>query len=154
MLNQGTRDILKDLRMPELISIIENQDAQLGFDAMSFHDRFTLIIKEYLSVKKVNRIKHLIKSAKLRFPSTLADISYLEGRNLNRQLIENLGTCNFILSYKGAIFYGPTGCGKTYLACAIGNSACRALYKVMYVKHDEIISSFLSSDVVGRRKLI
>ncbi len=67
------------------------------------------------------------------------DIDYTSGRKLNKSLIKNLATCEYIAEYRNLIITGATGCGKTYMACAFGMEACKHYYNTKYVRLPDLL---------------
>ncbi|TYO92278.1 ATP-binding protein [Desulfallas thermosapovorans] len=101
--------------------MIQNPD----FDHLSFEERFGLLVEQEWTYRQNKRLARLLKQAKLRLPACLEDINYHQPRGLDRGLVRSLGTCRWITMHQNVIITGPTGVGKSYIACALGNAACR-----------------------------
>ena len=72
------------------------------------------------------RLDRLLKVAKLKHPSAcLEDVDYRPGRGIDKRLIATLGACDWVRAAQNLLLSGPTGVGKTWLACALGQAACR-----------------------------
>ena len=67
------------------------------------------------------------------------NINYTFGRNLNKDLINKLATCEYISEHRNLFITGVTGCGKTYMACAFGMEACKQYYNTMYVRMPDLL---------------
>lgn len=107
---------------------------------VSFEDRFGLLVDSEYNRRKDNRLKALIRKAGFEQPdASIADIDYHSGRKLNRQLISRLASCDYIPEYRNIFITGATGSGKTYLACALGMSACMHYYKTMYIRLPDML---------------
>lgn len=79
--------------------------------------------------KKINRLQ---KQARFKEKSSIADISYTENRNLDKNMFERLATLDFMKKDENIIITGPSGVGKSFIAQALGNQACLTGYKVLY----------------------
>ena len=81
------------------------------------------------------RVARLLREARLKSSQAcLEDVRYGGGRNLDKALMAQLGSCQWIRAHQNLILTGATGCGKTWLACALGNAACRQGLSVVYVR--------------------
>ncbi len=79
--------------------------------------------------KKINRLQ---KQARFKEKSSIADISYTENRNLDKNMFKRLATLDFMKKAENIIITGPSGVGKSFIAQALGNQACLTGYKVLY----------------------
>jgi len=139
------------------VSIIEETLNLPDREEMAAEDLIEMIISRLYQNQHNDKIKRLKRTAKLRYPTAeISCIDYSEGRNLERRKIIELATCDYMITKTNLALYGPTGCGKTYLACALANSACTREYRSCYVRFPDLIESFEehSEDIVGVRKLI
>lgn len=90
--------------------------------------------------RKANSLKRLIRNAGFDQPEAyIADINYTSGRELNRNLIERLFTCEYITEHRNLFITGATGSGKTYLVCAFGMEACKQRYRTKYVRLPDML---------------
>lgn len=80
------------------------------------------------------RLDRLLKSARLRVPACIEDIDYRHPRGLERSRVAGLASGDWIRQSLNLCLTGPTGCGKTWLACALGNQACRPGLSVRYLR--------------------
>ena len=104
--------------------------------------------------RKDNRLKRLIQQAGFEQPDAcIADIDYHSGRKLNRQLISRLACCEYIPEYRNIFITGATGSGKTYLACALGLSACMHYYKTKYVRLPDLLLDLQSAHNAEEKKI-
>lgn len=92
-----------------------------------------LVAREHLA-RDDRRRARLLKAATLRLNACLEDIDYRPGRGLQRARMAQLATCDWVRGHHNLCLTGPTGCGKTYLACALGNQACRQGLSVRYLR--------------------
>lgn len=85
--------------------------------------------------------KLILNTLLIYFPNaSVEDIEYRSDRKLNRNLLQELGTCRYILDKRNVILMGATGAGKTYIACALGTAACRNLYTVKYIRLPDLLN--------------
>jgi DNA replication protein DnaC len=87
------------------------------------------------------RLKRLLKNARLRQSACLEDIDYRHPRGLNKQVIMELSSTQWLDAHLNVLVTGPTGTGKSYLACALGNLAARSGYTVLYVRAPRLFES-------------
>lgn len=126
-------DNLRRLRLTGMLKAYEYQQVNTAFDSMSFDERLNILLTEEDNFKEQRKLARLLKEAKLKYAQAcVEDIDYKPQRLLDRQLIANLTTCNWLRNHQGIILTGATGCGKTWLACAIWNLAARNGYSVLY----------------------
>jgi DNA replication protein DnaC len=126
MLNQETLNKLKHMKLTGMVEALAQQESNPSYQEMSFQERLGLLVDWEFNKRQHNRLKRLISSAKFQNATAcVEDISYRDDRQLDRNLILELATCNFVPHAQNIIIVGPTGAGKSYLAQALGQSACR-----------------------------
>jgi DNA replication protein DnaC len=101
---------------------------------LSHGDFVGLLVQDEKMYRDNLRLRRLLKNAKLRQEAALEDIDYRTSRGLNQQVIMELSNPQWISAHRNVILSGPTGIGKSYIACALGNSAARAGYTVLYLR--------------------
>lgn len=111
------------------------------------HGEFVgLLVEDEKTHRESQRLKRLLKTARLRFPSAcLEDIDYGHPRNLPKQAMRELSTTRWIEAHRNVLFTGPTGIGKSWLACALGNLAARAGFTVAYVRAPRLFENLQQS---------
>lgn len=135
MLTHHSLTQLKTLRLDGMARALEEQFAQPCTAALSFEERIALIIDRELSFRDTKRVTRLLKQAKLKVGSAcLEDVDYRPGRGLEKKLLAALGSGDWIRHHQNCLITGSTGSGKTWLACALGNAACRQGFSVLYVR--------------------
>ena len=124
MINDESKRKLRELNLAELIDALELQQSQPETLRLRFDERMQRAI-DYVYQEKYNgRIQRMIKSARLRFPQADTHDIYYDGRGLDKQLLDDLFSCQYVSYHQSIILQGFTGSGKTYLACALGKQAC------------------------------
>ena len=126
---------LKSLRLEGMARAFEEQMAQPGCAELSFEERIAMIIDREVSCRDTKRVDRLLKQARLKTSSAcLEDVDYRAGRGLERKLLAALGSGDWIRHHHNCLITGSTGSGKTWIACALGNAACRQGLSVQYIR--------------------
>jgi len=141
MLKNPTADKLRDMRLKTMADSYLNPEP--GSDALSFDDRFALMVEKQWYAKKDLRISRLISQAGFGMQASLEDIDYSKGRCISKKDVATLGSCLFIQQKLNVIISGKTGSGKSYLACAIGDAACRQNYSCKYYRQSTLLAEIV-----------
>ena len=141
MLNESILSQLRDMKLDGMVGELTAQFEDPAKVAhLSFEERVNLLVSAEWSRRKSNRINRYIARARFSAPSATVDgIEYLPDRELDRAQIMNFATCRFVHEGHHIVIKGATGSGKTYLACAIGNAACRRDMSVRYMRLPELL---------------
>lgn len=141
MLKSETARKLREMRLDEVVTLVEEQERIPESYGLSFDERLQQIVDELYLIKQENRIKGLIKRAHFRWPNAdIPSMLYPEGRSLNRDMVQSLSSCAFMEAALPIAVFGSSSSGKSYVACAIGKSACRQGYKVRYFRMEDMFS--------------
>ena len=139
MLNEETRRKLREMNLSEMIEAIDSQSQDTGYINLPFEERMKAVVDFVYQKKYNNKVKRLIKMAKFRISNaSFHDICYVD-RGLDRQLMNEISTCQFIDISSSIIFHGFTGSGKSYLACAIGKQACIQEIGTRYIRIPDLL---------------
>ena len=137
MLNSPTVEKLRDMKLKVMAQMMAETDNFLR--DLPFEERLGIMVeKEWLS-RKNSRIKRLLAAASLGLSACIEDINYATDRTIDKKTIQTLSTCSFIEQKLNIVISGKTGSGKTCLACAFGNGACRQGYSVKYFIIPELL---------------
>ena len=140
MLNDNTINKLHDMKLSVMAQAFREQTKDNNFAAMSFEERYGLLVDAEWSTRKNNKLARLIKNAEYAFnDACIENIEYHSDRNLDKTQIARLSTCNYIQECHNVIILGATGCGKTYLSNALGMTASRNFYTVKYVRIPDLL---------------
>jgi DNA replication protein DnaC len=151
MLNENTASKLHDMKLGAMARAFKAQMNDNKISALSFEERFGLIVDEEWVNRKNNRLARLIRNANFDMPSaSVEDIEYHADRKLNKDMIARLATCNYIENRNNIIIMGATGNGKTYLANAFGTAASRSFYTVKYIRLPELLGELAIARGDGR----
>jgi DNA replication protein DnaC len=156
MLHQHTLTTLKNLKLPGMAAAFEEQLIQPVTQSLSFNDRFGLIVDRETNHRDNQRLGRLLKNARLKHSACVEDIDYRSGRGLDKAVMANLIDGDWIRQAQNVIFTGKTGCGKTWLACALGNQACRQGMSVLYVRTSRLLEELKLAHADGsfRKRLM
>ena len=133
MLIQQTLHTLNALRLPGMAAAFEEQQTNSAVTSLSFDDRFGLLVDREQTWRENRRLTRLLREAKMKSSQAcIEDIRYGGGRKLDTVLMAQLASCQWIRHHQNLVLTGATGCGKTWLACAFGNAACRQGLSVVY----------------------
>jgi len=134
MLNEQTFDKLYTLKLLGMAEGFKEQLGQPSFQDLSFDERFGILVDRQLIWKENHRLKRLLKDAKLKLAASVEDIDYQTPRGIEKSVVMNLISCNWIRRHQNLLLCGPTGVGKTFLACALAQKACREGLRTLYLR--------------------
>ncbi|OTA40278.1 MAG: AAA family ATPase, partial [Symbiobacterium thermophilum] len=107
-----------------------------------------LVDQEWMD-RQNRRLARLLKEAKFRVAACMEDIDYQHPRGLDRTVMRSLATCQWVEYGQHILIVGPTGVGKTFIACALGNAACRHGYTVRYYRVPRLLTDLATARVDG-----
>jgi len=99
---------------------------------LSFSEGLEILIQREEEERKNNRFDRMIKGARFRYQASLEELSYEPSRGLNKSMIASLATCQYITKGESVLITGATGCGKSFVASALGHQACLHGHSVVY----------------------
>jgi len=140
MLNNETLNKLKYMKLTGMVDAYQQQENEPGYREMGFQDRLGLMVDWEFNKRQHSRLQRLINRAKFQNASACVEnINYQDDRQLDRNLIMELASCNYIPHGRNIIIVGPTGAGKSYLAQALGQAACRRLLSTRYIQLPDLL---------------
>ena len=140
MLNQATMDMLTAMKMTAMAAEFANQLKDPTFNELGFEERLGLLVNAEWNRRQSNKLNRFIRNAHFAVPSaTVEGIEYHEDRKLDKAQRLRFATCQYIDEGHHIILKGASGNGKTYIACALGNAACRRFKKVQYIRMPELL---------------
>jgi len=145
MLNQQTISILHSLRLTGMARSFEERMTDPKCAELSHADFVGLLVQDEKTYRDNRRLKRLLKKAKLRQEAALEDIDYGASRGLGQQVILELANPQWVAARRNVLITGPTGIGKSFISCALGNSAARAGYTVLYLRAPRLFETLQQS---------
>ena len=150
MLTHNTLDTLRHLKLTGMGDALEQQRAQPETHDLAFEERLALLVDREVLHRENRRLDRLLKAARLRVPACIEDIDYRHPRGLERSRMAALASSDWIRQSLNLCITGPTGCGKTWLACALGNQACRQGLSVRYLRVPRLFEQLRIAHAVHR----
>jgi len=134
MLMHPTLEKLQTLRLTGMARALQEQNDMSDIHELSFEERLGLLVDREMTERENRRLKSRLKKAKLRHNVCIEDIDFRYPRGLDKALVAQLAACKWIEEHLNLLITGPTGIGKSYLACALAQKACREGYTSLYVR--------------------
>jgi DNA replication protein DnaC len=141
MLNEQTVAILNSLKLFGMARGLAQRLAAPNHGDLSHADFVGLLVQDEKTYRDNQRLARLLKNAKLRQQAALEDIDFAQARGLSKQVMLELANTQWIASHRNVLISGPTGIGKSYIACALGNSAARSGYTTLYTRAPRLFES-------------
>lgn len=155
MIDQVTISKLRELRLSAMADAFKAQAGDATYEALSFEDRLGMLVDAEWTKRRSAKLQRLIRNACFRYPQACIEgIEYLPDRNLDKAQILRLSACGYISEGHHIILEGASGCGKTYLACAFGNAACRNYMSVRYIRLPELLNDLVIARGEGTFKKV
>lgn len=150
MLSQPTIDKLNTMKLSAMAKAFADQMRAPDMAALTFEERFGLIVDLQITDLENRRMQNRIKNAHLRLSASVEDLDFAQGRGLERSTVMSLALNQWVKSHHNILVTGPTGAGKTYLACALGQRACRDGHSVLYHRAARLLQDIAVSRHDGR----
>ena len=142
---------LKAMRLPRMKEEYLKQKEDPAYSQLSFEERFKQMVDLEYDARISNTIEKLIKKADFYDSSaSLEEVNYKPSRKLDKGQIDSLSNNSYIASRLNIILVGATGSGKTWLSCAFGVNACRARYRVKYIRLPDLFAEFETKKIQGK----
>lgn len=133
MMMHTTLAQLRSLKLDGLAAGLEEQLAQPGMGALSFEERVALLVERELHCRNDRKLLRLLKNARLKYgQAAIEDIDSRTGRGIDRREVMSLALGDWVCAGHSVLVTGPTGAGKSWLACALAQYACRRGYSAIY----------------------
>jgi DNA replication protein DnaC len=135
MLDHTTIDQLRALRLEGFAAGLEEQMGQPNLHGMSFEERLALLVDREVNARSDRKQTRLLQKARLKYPrAAIEDIDSRAGRGIDRKAFMSLALSDWIGHGDTILLTGATGVGKTWLACALGQYACRRGFSTQYLR--------------------
>jgi DNA replication protein DnaC len=132
MLNEPTMNKLYEMKLNGMAEAYEEQRSQSRTSDLSFEERFAMLVERQWIWKENRALTRRLAHAKLKQPACIEDLDFRKSRGLKRSQINQLAGCDWVTYHQNIVITGPTGCGKTYVACALAQKACREGHRTLY----------------------
>lgn len=150
MLYHPTVAKLQTLRLTGMARALQDQAGQPELAALAFEDRLGLLVDRELTERDSRRLQTRLKQARLRQNACLEDVDYRAPRGLDRHLLHHLATGQWLREHLNGLIVGPTGVGKTWLACALAQAACRLGFTATYHRLPRLLDDLTLARADGR----
>ena len=151
MLQKQTLTQLRTIKLSGMAEALELQWSQpQTYDDISFEERIALMINQEITSRDNKRLQRLLKAARFKISARLEDVDYTHPRGLMKKQITALQAGDWLVKNRNLLITGPTGCGKTYLACAIGHYACHQGMSVRYFRATRLFDMLTMAHGDGR----
>jgi DNA replication protein DnaC len=150
MLHHPTHDQLHQLRLFGMARALTEQQAIPDINHLAFEERLGLLVEREISERDAKSTSSRLRRAKLKQAAVIEDVDYHAARSLDRALLNRLLTGGWIAEHQNVLITGPTGVGKTWLACALSNQACRQGKSVLYLRVPRMLEDLSIAHGDGR----
>ena len=149
MLHNQTIDILNRLKLFGMATSLRDRLANSLHQGLSNADFIGLLVQDEYTYRQNKRLQRLLVNAKFKMQASIEDIDFSQQRGITKQCILELAQPHWIDAARNVILAGPTGVGKTFVACALGNTAVRADYPTLYFRASRLFELLVQSKADG-----
>ncbi len=139
MLREPTMDRLRELKLDGMAEALAVQGTSPEHAALSFDDRFALLVDAEWIRREQTKLTRRLHHAHLRYPASLEDVDVKPGRGVEREVVLGLGGGGWIREHLNVLITGAAGAGKSYLACALAERACRLGFTTLYMRAPRLL---------------
>jgi DNA replication protein DnaC len=150
MLTHPTLDKLQHLKFTGMAAALAEQMQMPDIEELAFEERLGLLVDRELTERENRRLSSRLRRARLKHNAALEDIDYRHPRGLDKSLIQFLATCQWVKEHLNILITGPTGVGKTWIACALAHKACREGYTAGYLRLPRLLQDMAIAKGDGR----
>lgn len=151
MLSTQTIDKLYALNLSGMARALNEQREQpAAYGGLGFEDRLGMLVDREATDRENRRLERYLRAAKLRLAASVEDVDFRAARGLDRGSFLELATSRWVDAHQGVLIVGPTGVGKTYLACALATAAIRAGHSALYLRTPRALTELATARLDGR----
>ena len=150
MLSMPTLEKLKSLQLYGMARAFEEQMASSEVGSLSFEERLGLLVDREATERENRRLISRLRTAKLRQNACMEEIDYRHPRGLDKSLMRTLASCQWLKDHLNVLGIGPTGVGKSFIACALGHRACLEGYRTLYFRANRLFHDLAVARGDGR----
>ena len=131
------------------------QMTQTSAQSLPFEDRLGLLVEREITYRENRRLTRLLQLAQLKERAAFEDLDFRARRGLDRVQLTSLSSCDWIRRHQNLLIHGATGCGKTFLGCALAHQACRQGLSALYLRAPRLFDelSLCHADGSFRKRL-
>ena len=149
MLYEQTVTRMEAMKWGGMVTALEEQRQQTAIADLDFEERFGMLVERQWLWQENRALTQRLRKARLKMQACLEDINYRHKRGLRRDSIEQMIGADWVRCHRNAIITGPTGTGKTYLACALGHQACRDGFGTLYYYAPKLFRDLRNAQLDG-----
>jgi len=150
MLTHPTMEKLNALKLTGMVKALTEQQQMAEVDSLGFEERLGLLVDREATERENRKLATRLKKAKLRQSASVEDIDFRRTRGMDKALILSLAACTWIAKGVNVLICGPTGVGKSYLACALAHKACLEGYTALYLRLPRLFEELRLAKADGR----
>jgi len=150
MLTHPTMEKLQTLKLTGMLKALAEQQQMQEIDSLGFEERLGLLVDREATERENRKLSIRLRKAKLRQSAAIEDIDFRRSRGLDKALILSLAACSWISKGINILICGPTGVGKSYLACALAHKACLEGYSALYLRLPRLFEDLRLAKADGR----
>ena len=154
MMNHPTLEKLTELRLSGMKEALVEQQDMADIDELDFEERLGLLVDREITAREDRQLKTRLRNARLREQAAFEDLDYRHPRGLDKSLMRDLGSCQWIRRHLNLLITGPTGVGKTWIACALAHKACRSGFTAQYRRLSRLLDELSYAHADGRYPLL
>lgn len=150
VLADTTIEALRELRLDAMAQGVLEQREHPDYASLSFEERLGLLVDREVLARGNRRLVRVLRAAKLKLPAVVEDIDFKRPRGIDRQSVLHLAESHWVDEHQAVLVVGPTGVGKTYLACALANAAIRRGHTALYLRAPRMFDELAVARSDGR----
>jgi DNA replication protein DnaC len=150
MLTHPTMEKLNNLKLTGMVKALTDQQKMSEIESLGFEERLGLLVDREATERENRKLATRLKKAKLRQSASVEDIDFRRSRGMDKALILSLAACAWIAKGINVLICGPTGVGKSYLACALAHKACLEGYTALYLRLPRLFEELRLAKADGR----
>ena len=152
MIDVTTQMQMREMHIQEMLDIVNSQERVPEFLSMPFETRFQHVVSDFYSLKMKERNERLVKRARIKYTNvSVEDILYTPERCLDRNMITQLSTGNYISFATNVAIYGPTRTGKTFIASVLANISCHIGRSTFYVRMPDLLAEYACKETARQK---
>ena len=150
MINTQTIDGLHTLKLSAMAQGLQEQRQSAQYQALGFEERLGMLVDREIEERENRRLERMMKNAKLRHDAVIEDIDFHTPRGLERSQILTLAEGTWILNHHNLSIVGPTGCGKSFISCALARAGIKKGFSALYLRAPRMLETLEISRLDGR----